>query len=187
MSEKIRMGVIGCGQFMSQQHIQTIAKSEDLSLYFLADQDSQKLDKFSALYNPCKTTTKWQEVVESPDVDILVVGILPEFHTTIVKAALEKGKPVYVEKPLSENLSEIMEIEKLSRQRGVPVAIGFNRRFAPAVRYVEKMFCSVNGPITVFYRICDDDRIRPPGQNWKKQDRLLIEIVHIFDLLSYSN
>ena len=35
------------------------------------------------------------------------------------------------------------------------------------------------------YRIADDDRIRPPEQNWKTSDRLLTETVHIFDLLSF--
>ena len=104
MSEKIRLGVIGCGQFMSQQHIQTISRNKNLLLYFLADKDSQKLEKLSAIYKPCKTSSHWQDVVDSHDVDILVVGIVPKFHAGIVKAALEAGKPVYVEKPLSENL-----------------------------------------------------------------------------------
>ena len=185
MSEKIRLGVIGCGQFMSRQHIQTIVRSENLSLYYLADQDRQRLEQVSLFYKPRKTTTRWQDIVEDQDVDILVAGIVPKFHPDIVKAALEKRKPVYIEKPLSENLVDGKVIQELSGQYDVPVAVGFNRRFAPATQHIKKAFQSAGRPITIFYRICDDDRIRPPSQNWKKQDRLLIEIVHIFDLLYY--
>jgi len=95
------------------------------------------------------------------------------------------GKPVYVEKPLTENLAEGLELQQLSQNLGVPLAVGFNRRFAPAIQHIVPLLRAANGPFTFFYRICDDDRVRPPEQEWKKQDRLLIEIVHIFDLLCY--
>ena len=67
----------------------------------------------------------------------------------------------------------------------MPVAVGFNRRFAPATELLLKAFQAAGPPVSVFYRISDDDRIRPPEQQWKKEDRLLIEVVHIFDLLTY--
>jgi predicted dehydrogenase len=65
------------------------------------------------------------------------------------------------------------------------VAVGFNRRFAPATRRLREVFRAAGPPVSVYYRISDDDRIRPPEQSWKKEDRLAIEAVHIFDLLAY--
>ena len=65
------------------------------------------------------------------------------------------------------------------------MAVGFNRRFAPATKLLKEAFRRNGPPATVFYRIADDDRIRPPEQQWKNADRLLTETVHIFDLLAY--
>jgi predicted dehydrogenase len=65
------------------------------------------------------------------------------------------------------------------------IAVGFNRRFAPATVLLKRAFQTATSPVTVFYRIADDERIRPPDQRWKIADPLLTETVHIFDLLAY--
>ena len=181
----IKVGAIGCGQFMRRQHIQTISRSEKLALRFLADLNEQKLDEVSTLYSPGKKSTDWREVVQDPEVDVVVVGIEPKFHPEITVAALEAGKPVYVEKPVAETIAEGRKIQEVAERTKLPVAVGFNRRLSPAVEWIDQQLASHSGPLTMLYRICDDDRVRPPDQQWKKKDRLLTEAVHIFDLFFY--
>jgi predicted dehydrogenase len=136
-------------------------------------------------YRPARTSADWREVVADADVDVVVAGVVPELHPGICLAALEQGKPVYVEKPLAPTLEGCLAVRRAAAQRGAPVAVGFNRRFAPATELLAKVFRAAGPPVSVFYRISDDDRIRTPDQKWKLQDRLLIEVVHIFDLLTY--
>jgi len=181
----IRIGAIGCGQFMSQQHIQTVARSEHLVLQHLADIDTEKLTKVANHYQPVRQSTRWEDVVNDPEVDIIVAGVLPQLHPQIARAAIVQNKPVYIEKPLAPSVEECLEVDRLSRERGVPLAVGFNRRFAPATQVMSRAFATTDQPVSVYYRIADDDRIRPPEQNWKTSDRLLTETVHIFDLLSF--
>ncbi len=181
----IRIGAIGCGQFMSQQHIQTIARNDHLVLQHLADINRDKLTKVSNHYQPVRQSTRWEDVVNDPKVDIIVAGVLPQLHPLIARAAIEQGKPVYIEKPLAPTVEECLEVDRLSRQRNVPLAVGFNRRFAPATQVMARAFGTTHEPVSIYYRIADDDRIRPPSQNWKTNDRLLTETVHIFDLLSF--
>ena len=181
----IRLGVIGCGQFMSRQHIQTIARSPHLQLQHLADLDEQKLARVAERYRPVRRSTRWQDVVADPEVDAVVIGVVPRFHAEMARAALEYGKPVYVEKPLALTPEECGAIERLARERRLPVAVGFNRRFAPATEHLKRAFQAARSPVSVLYRISDDDRVRPPEQQWKNEDRLLLEVVHIFDLLGY--
>ena len=114
-----------------------------------------------------------------------MVGVVPRFHAEIAQAALEQGKPVYVEKPLAPTPEECLAVQRLAWERKLPVAVGFNRRFAPATEMLVEAFRMARWPVSVSYRISDDDRVRPPEQQWKKEDRLLIEAVHIFDLLAY--
>ena len=181
----IKVGAIGCGQFMRSQHIQTIARSEKLTLCFLVDINEQKLDEVCTLYSPKKKSTDWREVVQDSEVEVVVVGIEPKFHPEIAVAALESGKPVYVEKPLAETIDEGRKIQEVAERTKLPVAVGFNRRCSPAVEWIDRQLANHAGPLTMWYRICDDDRVRPADQQWKKKDRLLTEAVHIFDLFYY--
>jgi predicted dehydrogenase len=170
---------------MSQQHLQTIAHSPHLVLQQLADRDSAKLQRVAERYAPVRCSTRWEDVVADPEVEVVVAGVLPEFHPQIARAAIDQGRPVYVEKPLAPTPEECRFLQRLAEERRVPVAVGFNRRFAPATEVLQRAFRSTAGPATVYYRIADDDRVRPADQRWKNVDRLLTEAVHIFDLLTY--
>ncbi|MBW7895432.1 MAG: Gfo/Idh/MocA family oxidoreductase [Opitutaceae bacterium] len=181
----LRVGVIGCGQFMRQQHIQTVARSGQLVLQHLADRNEQALTDVADRYHPVRRSTNWEEVVADPAVDVVVVGIVPEFHPAVARAALAHGKPVYVEKPLAPTVAECRAVEQLARRLNLPVAVGFNRRFAPATRAMAAAFRQAKAPVSLYYRLADDERIRPPEQHWKTVDRLLTETVHIFDLLCH--
>lgn len=185
MASPIRVGVIGCGNFMRRQHLQTIARSENLRLEHLADCDAAALAEVADRYGPAKSTLDWKEVVADDDVDVVVIGVIPSLHPTLAAAAIERGKPVYVEKPLSENLEDGLRLHRLAAGREVPVAVGFNRRFAPASGLLAGALAGRKGPTTLFYRIVDDERARPPHQAWKQADRLVLEVVHIFDLLAF--
>lgn len=182
---RIRVGVIGCGQFMSRQHIQTIARSPRLVLQHLADLDAEKLSRVAKRYQPNRSSTCWHDVLSDPEVDLVVIGVVPRFHAEMAQAALEQGKPVYVEKPLALTPEECLAIQQTARQRKLSLAVGFNRRFAPATELTRKAFRVAGPAVSVHYRISDDNRIRSPGREWKNEDRLLIEVVHIFDLLTY--
>lgn len=170
---------------MSQQHIQTIARSSRLVLQHLADIDPVKLERVATRYRPVRHSRDWADVVSDPEVDIVVAGVLPELHPLIARACLERGKPIYVEKPLAPTTQECLEIAQLAEGRKLPVAVGFNRRFAPATAFIKRAFHAAKAPISAYYRLADDDRVRPPDQRWKTADRLLTETVHIFDLFSF--
>jgi predicted dehydrogenase len=182
---QIRVGIIGCGQFMSRQHIQTVGRSPFLAIQHLADLDAARLTSLAARYGAVRQSTRWEEVVEDPDVQVVVIGVVPQMHARMAKAALEQGKPVYVEKPLALTPEECLSVQRLAWEKQLPLAVGFNRRFAPATELLQRAFREAGPPVTVYYRITDDDRVRPPEQSWKLECRLLLEAVHIFDLLTY--
>ena len=119
---KLRVGAIGCGQFMSRQHIQTVVRSPFLRLQHLADRNEARLGKVASLYQPVRASVEWQRVVEDPEVDVVVVGVLPRLHPSITLAALQNGKPVYVEKPLAETVEKCLEVQREAVNRRLPVA-----------------------------------------------------------------
>ena len=70
----IRVGVIGCGQFMSRQHIQTVGRDPILKLQHLATRNVEKVERLGKKYNVVRYSTDWQDVLFDPEVDIVVVG-----------------------------------------------------------------------------------------------------------------
>jgi hypothetical protein len=84
------------------------------------------------------TTTKAEELCASADVDVVFVANVDEYHTIHVLLALQHGKHVFVEKPMSLNFRDadaIIEAEK--RSQGL-VMVGYMRRFESSFLEVVK-------------------------------------------------
>jgi predicted dehydrogenase len=72
-------------------------------------------------------------MVEEADLDALVIAAPTTAHVALALAAIERGIPVLVEKPLAGTVEEAMRIVAASRARGVRVQVGHVERFNPAV------------------------------------------------------
>ena len=78
------------------------------------------------------------QVADSPEslisgaVDAIVIAAATGAHVELIRAGVDAGIPVFCEKPLSGDLSEAVAIARYVNDRGVPVQIGYPRRFDPA-------------------------------------------------------
>jgi predicted dehydrogenase len=79
-------------------------------------------------------STRYQDVVNRDDVNVVVVATTNEALAEVTEAALEAGKHVLVEKPAARNVAEIDPLVALSRRRGLRVRVGFNHRYHPALQ-----------------------------------------------------
>jgi predicted dehydrogenase len=83
-----------------------------------------------------------QELVEHPDVDLVVVAVRVPLHHELVSAALNAGKHVLCEWPLGNGLAEARALEQLAQTRQVRGYVGLQARAAPAVRYIRDIIAS---------------------------------------------
>ena len=107
-------------------------------------------------------------------------------------AALERGKHVFVEKPLCLDEEELRAIAStasaVSAGGDLPVVqTGFNRRFSPSAIAVKKHFGADPGPLTMFYRV---NAGQIPADHWIQDPkegggRILGEVCHFVDLMQY--
>ena len=79
------------------------------------------------------------DVVTASDVDLVDIATPNAFHYEVAKAALENGKNVYCEKPLSISAAESKELAELAAQKGVINYVGFNNTMNPANAYVREL------------------------------------------------
>jgi len=81
-----------------------------------------------------RATADWKEAVEDPAVDAILVCTPPDFHASISQAALEQGRPVLCEKPLSHNLPAAQAMVTASQESGALLKCGFNHRHHQGLR-----------------------------------------------------
>jgi len=175
--KQCRLGFIGCGRLMSRQHIPNAHHSRKCTIQTLCDIDEGRLRVAAQTYPARRTCTDYRDVLADEDVDAVVIAMDHRLHCRFAAEALEAGKHVYVEKPLGETVAEAMAIDALSRRVGRHVAVGFNRRFAPAYRDLFPHLAARSGSCLMYYRLAD-----PYGGD---DDRLHVEACHIFDLFRW--
>ncbi|MCL7748493.1 Gfo/Idh/MocA family protein [Halalkalibacter alkaliphilus] len=103
-------------------------------------------------------TIDWKEVVTDERVDVVDIATPNAFHYEIAKAALENGKHIYCEKPLTLSAVQSEELAELAKQKGVVNYVGYNNVMNPANAYIKELVDSGKlGKIVKFTGTYDQD------------------------------
>ena len=86
-----------------------------------------------------KVFSDWQELIDIPEVDIVVVATLHDSLAKITLAAVKAGKHVLVEKPAARSASELKPVIAAVKQSAVKVHVGFNHRYHPALQKAKEI------------------------------------------------
>lgn len=73
-------------------------------------------------------------IADAADLDAILVVVPPSAYEEVVAACLEAGKPVFVEKPAAADLAQLVRMEAAAEAAGLPVMVGYMKRFARAHR-----------------------------------------------------
>ena len=103
------IGVIGAG-YWAQNMLRVIGDCDDARLRWICDSDAKALHGAAGRYAGALTTADFLEVVNDPETDAVYIATPPHTHVKIAKAALEAGKHVLVEKPLSTDSFEALDL-----------------------------------------------------------------------------
>ncbi len=129
-----------------------------------------------------KAVSGADEVIKDPDVQVVVIATPHDTHAVLTMQALAEGRHVWCEKPVALTLDELDAVEKAWRESGCQLAIGFNRRWSPAVRAAQDVLNRVTSPKLVVYRIAAG---QVPDKHWyhdrRMGGRLLGEVCHFVD------
>ncbi len=127
----VRLGVIGAG-YWGPNLIRNFMSLEQCDVKIICDADSAQLRRVGEGKKGVTLTTNSAEVIES-DVDAVVVATTAETHYELVKGALDSGKDVFVEKPLTLSVESGEELVKLAGERGQILMVGHILLYHPAV------------------------------------------------------
>jgi predicted dehydrogenase len=125
----LRVGLIGCGRIVQLVHLNVLTRLPDVDLVALAEPDSQRREEAQRRVPTASAVVSYDDVLGMADVDAVVICTPSALHAEITLAALERGKHVYVEKPLATSVADGQRMLAAWRRAGVVGMIGFNYRF----------------------------------------------------------
>jgi predicted dehydrogenase len=138
MSKALKIGIIGCGT-IGNVHADSIAKAENCVLYGAADIDPNALQVLAEKHRIKHTVTEYRELLKDPEIDAVTVGVPNYLHAPITIDALEAGKHVFCEKPISTNLAGAEEMAATAKKSGKRLTIGVVNRYADSVNQIKRI------------------------------------------------
>ena len=131
MSAPLRLGLAGLGS-MGRNHLRVISNHTDTVLAAVADPTPEALAA-AVEQTGARGFADPLEMIATADLDGVVIAAPTTYHAAIALAAIERGLPVLVEKPLAATSAEARQIIDACERAGVPGAVGHVERFNPAL------------------------------------------------------
>ncbi len=126
----LRIALFGLGR-AGRFHLQSIQLASDIKLAYVVDVDEQ-LARTVATQQDCQWSTDRATVLADSSIDAVIVATPTHTHYEYIIQSLEAGKAVFTEKPLGVGMKEIDDCYQKAEELGLPLFLGFNRRFDPS-------------------------------------------------------
>jgi myo-inositol 2-dehydrogenase/D-chiro-inositol 1-dehydrogenase len=184
-ANRIGVAFLGAGR-MGLTHIQTLAGIREARVVVVADMDLAAAERARLVAGAERASADPLEAIHDPAVEAVVIVTPTNTHASLIEAALRAGKAVWSEKPIALDLAETNRIVVLWRETGIPVQLGFMRRFDPGyVRAKELIASGELGRIEQF-RAYSRDTYPPPVEFIRNSGGSFLDMsVHDFDLARF--
>ncbi len=187
-TEKVNLGILGAGNFASTTILPILKElKKDCQILGIASSaglSSASLAKTFKIKNKYPTE---EGILNADEIDAVLI-LTPHFnHSELVIKALNKGKAIYVEKPLALNDESIVEIEEAIYNSDNPkLFVGFNRRFAEATQFIkQKINNQAANSITFRFSVPPLDKDHWTNIKEIGGGRIVGEAIHAIDLACY--
>jgi len=135
----IRWGMIGCGSVTEVKSGPAFNKVPNSKLIAVMRRDAQKVQAYAERNNVPYYFTDANELIHHPEVDAVYIATPPKYHEAYAIAAMQAGKPVYVEKPMALDVAACLRMDAVSKQTGVKMVVAHYRRALPLFLEVKRL------------------------------------------------
>ena len=181
----IGVAFLGVGR-IGQTHLKTLAGIGNARIVVVADLDPAEAERGRELGRAERATADALDAINDPAVEAVVIATPTSTHAGLIESALRAGKAIWSEKPIALDLAETERVVALWRETGIPVQMGFMRRFDPGyVRAKELIESGELGRVEQF-RAYSRDTYPPPAKFIRDSGGSFLDMsVHDFDLARF--
>jgi len=134
----IRVGVIGYG-YWGPNVVRNLHGLENVCVAVVCDKSPAALARVRKVYPGIATTTDANDVLRSPEIDAVAVITPVWTHYELAKTALENGKHVFVEKPLTSSAAQAEELIEIAARKKLTIMVDHTFLFTGAVRKIREL------------------------------------------------
>ncbi len=178
-----KIGVIGAGNYACTMLLPFLKGQSDLIGIATATgiNAKDKANKFGFKY----ATTDYHEMLNDDQVNTVVIATRHNQHARMVIDSLNKGKNVYVEKPLAISIDQLKDISKSYLAQDLLLMVGYNRRYSPSIQFLKRQL-KKNFQYSIYYQvnagfIPKDKWYQSPEQG----GRIIGEVSHFIDTIQF--
>ena len=157
-SNPIKLGIVGVGKIVRDQHLPAVAKDGDYQLAAAASRHG-KVDGIA------NYPTIEAMLAAEPGLDAVSLCMPPQFRYDAARTALEAKKHVFLEKPPGATVSEVGHLKALADKNGVSLFASWHSRYAPAVEAARSFLASAK-LTSAAINWKEDVRRWHPNQEW---------------------
>ena len=135
---RIGLAVIGAG-YWGPNLVRNAVANPALQVEWLCDLDEQRARAVLGRYTTVKPTASYERILTDPAVTAVAIATPAATHFDLVRAALEAGKHVLVEKPLTSNVSDALKLAGLADRSGLVLMCDHTYCYTPAVQRIREL------------------------------------------------
>ena len=135
----LSLGIVGCGRVTRMFHVRAIDQISDLSIGAVSDVDAAAMNKVMNRSSVPKGYDAYGGLLADDEIDAIAVNTPPRFHEEMVLQALDSGKHVLCEKPLSTSVEGCHRIRDMRDDTGLVVLPAHNYSFTPGLYTMERL------------------------------------------------
>ncbi len=134
----VRAAIIGLGYF-GPNLLRNFVAQQDCEMVYVCDLQEANLAKTRKLYPAIEGVSDASVIMKDASVELVIIATPTTAHFPLAKQALEAGKHVLIEKPMTATVAEAEELVALAKQKGKMIFVDHTFCFAPSVRRIADM------------------------------------------------
>ena len=131
---RVRVGILRAARIAPNAMVKPAAEESEAEVTAVAACDFERARRFAAKHKISKAYGSYAQLLADPSIDAVYIAVPNGLHGRWTKAALEAGKHVLCEKPLTANAEEAAAVAEAARHSGLVVMEAFHYRYHALMR-----------------------------------------------------
>ena len=183
---RVGVGLIGAGGY-AQKMLLPNFKAAGADFCSIASASGVSARDVGTKYGFARFLSDAQSVIDDDEANLIVIATRHGSHAELATLALDRGKHVFVEKPLALDDAQLDGVLDAASNSEGQLLVGFNRRFSPLAARAKEVFAGRHSPLSIVYRV---NAGRIPRAHWTQDageggGRIIGEVCHFIDLMQF--
>lgn len=137
--QTINWGIIGCGDVTEVKSGPAFNKVPHSKLVAVMRRDAAKAADYASRHQVGKWYSDADQLINDPEINAIYIATPPDSHEAYAKAAINAGKPVYVEKPMTTGYAAAQRINAAAKQKNIKLSVAHYRREQPFFKKIKQL------------------------------------------------